>query len=367
MIYFLMAVIRKLKTNDRFGFKTQKGVSFRALGADQSPRGTRNDAARPDVILIDDIDTDQDCRNPEIIRKRVAWLFGALIPTRAVSVPLLILVCGNIIAEFCCVTELARKADKLDVVNIRTNGVSSWPEKNSEENINRTLSTISYSAAQTEYFNNPVTEGRVFKKLNFGKVPPLREMEQLVVYADPSPSNTDVKNNSYKVVALMGRKKGVTYVIKAYCEQTTNARFVQWFYDIYELTKGLQVYYYIENNSLQNPFYEQVFIPLFKDMGKAKGYMLPIRPDARKKPEKFTRIEGTLEPANRLGMLVFNEKERENQYMTTVVEQFYVVSPTYKGAVDAPDCIEGGYWILDQRIAQRQGTYRTQRRASRRY
>lgn len=349
-------------------FKTRKGISFRAVGADQSPRGSKNNAVRPDLIIIDDIDTDQDCRNPEIIKKRVDWIFGALIPTRAVSVPLLIIVCGNIIAEYCCVTELAKKADKLDIVNIRTNGKSSWAEKNSEENIDRVLSTISYAAAQTEYFNNPITEGRVFKALNWGKVPPLRELEQLIVYADPSPSNADVKNNSHKVVAMMGRDRvGVTYIIKAFCEQTTNAKFVQWFYDIYELTKGLQVYYYIENNSLQNPFYEQVFIPLFKEIGRTKGYIVPIRPDMRKKPDKFTRIEGTLEPANRLGLLVFNEREKGNQQMQTVVEQFLVVSPTYKGAIDAPDCIEGGYKILDENLARRQGTYRVQRRNSRRF
>lgn len=348
-------------------FKTRKGASFRALGADQSPRGTRNDAARPDIILIDDIDTDQDCRNPDIIKKRVDWLFGALIPTRAVNVPLLILVCGNVIAEYCCVTELMKKADYVDIVNIRTNGKSSWAAKNSEEDIDRVLSTISYAAAQTEYFNNPQTEGRVFKNLTWGKVPPLSQMEQLIVYADPSPSNADVKNNSYKVVALLGRKAGITYVVKVFCEQTTNAKFVQWFYDIYELTKGLQVYYYIENNSLQNPFYEQVFIPLFKEIGRAKGYIVPIRPDTRKKPDKFARIEGTLEPANRLGLLIFNEREKENPQMQTVAEQFLVVSPTYKGAIDAPDCIEGGYKILDEKLAQRQGTYRTQRRSSRRY
>lgn len=113
-------------------FKTKKGVSFRALGADQSPRGTRNDAIRPDGIIFDDVDTDQDCRNPEIIDKRVAWIFGAVIPTRAVNIPLLIIGCGNIIAEYCCITEMMQKADKVDIVNIRTNGVSSWAEKNSE-------------------------------------------------------------------------------------------------------------------------------------------------------------------------------------------------------------------------------------------
>lgn len=348
-------------------FKTIRGAAFRAVGADQSPRGTRNDAIRPDKIIIDDIDTDQDCRNPEIITKRVEWIYGALIPTRAVNVPLQIVVCGNKIAEYCCVTELMKKADHVDVVNIRTNGRSSWPSKNSEADIDRVLSIISYAKAQSEYFNNPVTAGRVFKSLNWGKVPPLREMEQLIVYGDPAPSNRDLSNNSCKVLVLMGRKAGITYVIKAFCEHPTNARFVEWYYDMYEYTHGLYVQYYVENNTLQNPFYEQVFLPLFKELGRQKGYTVPIRPDERKKAEKYTRVEGTLEPANRLGLLVFNEAEKSNQYMQTIEEQFKVVSPTYKGNIDAPDCIEGGYKVLDDNLAKRQGTYRYQARPSRKY
>lgn len=346
-------------------FKTRKGVSFRAVGADQNPRGTKNDNMRPDTILIDDIDTDQDCRNPEIIRKRVEWIFGALIPTRAVNVPLLVIVCNNIIAEYCCTTEMMKKADHVDIVNIRTNSVSSWAAKNSEENIDRIQNTISHAAFQTEYFNNPQTEGRVFKKMTYAKVPPLKSMDQLIVYSDPAPSNSEIKSNSYKVVALMGRKDGITYVLKVFCEQCTNAKFVQWFYDIHSLVKGYQVQYWIENNTLQNPFYEQVFLPLFKEIGRSYGFTIPIRPDTRKKAEKFVRIEGTLEPANRLGQLIFNEAEKDNPHMQLTVEQFLVVSPTYRGAIDAPDCIEGGFKILDDNLAKRLGTYRRPRQINR--
>ena len=40
-------------------FTTLGGAAFRAVGAGQSPRGTRNDEVRPDVILCDDFDTDE--------------------------------------------------------------------------------------------------------------------------------------------------------------------------------------------------------------------------------------------------------------------------------------------------------------------
>ena len=44
--------------------------------------------------------------------------------------------CGNIIAKDCCVVRAGEMADSWDIVNIRDkNGFSTWPEKNSEEDI----------------------------------------------------------------------------------------------------------------------------------------------------------------------------------------------------------------------------------------
>lgn len=350
-------------------FKTKKGVSFRAIGAGQSPRGTRNDAARPDVILIDDIDTDQDCLNPEIIRKKANWIFDALIPTRAINVPLLIIACGNIISEYCCMTEMAKKADKQDIVNIRTNGKSSWPDKNTEEHIERVLSIMPYSSAQKEYFNNPQTSGRIFKNLVFDRVPPLSQMEQLVVYGDPATSNNASKNSSFKSVCLLGRKKNITYVIKMFCKQCTQAEFIQAYYDMYTLVtaSGCTASYHMECNSLQEGYYDTYYQPEFKRISNQLGVPLYIQKDERVKGNKFARIESTLEPADRLGWLIFNKKEEENKDMEETKGQFQACSPTYGGAIDAPDCIEGGYKVLDRKAGIALSNYRYQKRTSRRY
>ena len=72
-------------------FITKQGVAFRALGAGQSPRGSRKDAVRPDVLIVDDFDTDQDTLNPDIIQKRWDWWEKELYPTRSVSEPTLVL------------------------------------------------------------------------------------------------------------------------------------------------------------------------------------------------------------------------------------------------------------------------------------
>ncbi|WP_302801959.1 hypothetical protein [Alistipes putredinis] len=117
-------------------FSLTSGAAFRALGAMESPRGTRKDAFRPDTILPDDFDTDADCRNPDIVKKKWQWFEEALIPTRSVSGDLLVVFCGNVIARDCCVTRAGAKADHWDIVNIRdAEGRSTWPEKNTEERI----------------------------------------------------------------------------------------------------------------------------------------------------------------------------------------------------------------------------------------
>ena len=74
---------------------------------------------RPDVLLVDDFDTDEDTKNPDIIQKRWDWWENALYPTRSISEPTLIIFCGNIIAKDCCVVRAGSMADHWDIVNIR--------------------------------------------------------------------------------------------------------------------------------------------------------------------------------------------------------------------------------------------------------
>ena len=340
-------------------FVTRKGVAFRSLGAGQSPRGTRNEAIRPDVLLIDDFDTDEDCRNPETIKKKWNWLEQALIPTRSISVPLLIIFCGNIIAKDCCMQRALKKADHYEIVNIRgKDGLSTWPTKNTEAHIDRVLSIISWASAQKEYFNNPVEEGTTFKDITWGKVPPLNKFRFLVAYGDPAPSNKEAKGKTgacYKTITLLGAIEGKLYVINCFLQHVKNSEYVGWYYDLEDYVKNkTQVYNYIENNSLQDPFYEQVFKPLFVEAGKAKGNYINITPDTRKKPDKFARIEGNLEPINRQGRLIFNDAEKDNPHMTRLEEQFKAIEPTLSALCDGPDAVEGGWWIINQKMMAQQ-------------
>lgn len=337
-------------------FTTCHGAAFRALGAGQSPRGTRNEEVRPDVILIDDIDTDEECRNPDLIEKKWAWVEDAAMATRSISVPLLVIFCGNIIGEVCCIVKARQYADHFSIVNIRDeHGVSSWPSKNSEEQIERVLAKKSYNSQQKEYYNNPIADGNVFKEIRWEQAPPLSSFPFLLMYGDPSPSNKDqlkAKNQtSYKCVALLGFLNGRYWVLNCFLDQVINSEFVEWYYAMERyIGAGVFTYAYIENNTLQDPFYEQVFRPLFFSVGRRYGHSIGIMPDERKKPDKYIRIEGTLQPKHRDGNLVFNAAEKNNPHMRRLEAQFKSVSPQCK-IMDGPDAVEGGIHLLENKMA----------------
>lgn len=337
-----------------FEFSCRCGAKFVALGAGNAPRGMRNESIRPDVLYMDDYDTDEDCRNPVTLDKKWDWFEKALYPTTSISEPTLILWCGNIIARDCCIVRAGAKARHWDIVNIRgKDGRSTWPQKNTEEFIDRKLSNISAKAQQGEYFNNPVAEGKVFKNLPFGKVPPLSKFRFLVGYGDPAYSDSRKKASSTKALVLVGKLKGVYYVIKAFLARDTNASFIGWYFDMDDFVAGkANVYWYMENNKLQDPFFEQVFKPLLRDECKRRRRQLYIKGDGRKKTDKATRIEANLEPIDRNCRWVFNEEEKDNPMMQELINQFRLFELTLPYPADGPDAVEGGLTLIDTKAAE---------------
>lgn len=337
-------------------FITRKGVAFRALGKGQSPRGTRNEAKRPDVLIVDDFDTDEDCRNPETIDKYWDWLEGAFYATRSISDPLLFIFCGNIIAEDCTAVKMKDMADHYEVVNIRDkNGKSTWPEKNTEAMIDRVLSKISYNSAQAEYFNNPIKKGKVFKTLHYKKLPPLNRYKFMVAYTDPSYKKS--KKNDYKATALIGRYKDEYHVHKVYCDQTSTANMLDWQYEIRKMVGSkVPVFFLIEWPAIDDPIKDEI-----KKANKRHGTTLPLKADERNKPDKFYRIESLLEPLNRNEKLWFDERLKPSDHMKNMEAQFLALSPTSRAHDDGPDAVEGAVFAIDSKTRMDVGKIETHR------
>ena len=351
-------------------FKCKAGGLFLGIGAGDAPRGVKNEAVRPDVLLLDDYDTDESVLNPDVLDKKWDWWEKALYPTRSVSEPTLIIFCGNIIAEDCCITRAGEKADHWDVVNIRDEeGKSTWPQKNTEDDIDRVLSKISTKAQQGEYFNNPVIEGKVFGPRKWGRVPKFTRFKFLCIYADPTQSEAKGaaknKKGSLKAIFLLGKTDRTLYIIKGFLGKMTTAEFISHFFSLYRHSQKdgtVPVYLVIENNSFQDPFFSQVFKPKFAEENKRQGLSLTINPDEERKTDKAVRIEANMEPLNREGLLVLNNQEKDDPNMKLLDDEFKFFSMSLRFHADGIDCCEGGNRFIDEKLAQLQPAVTVQRK-----
>jgi hypothetical protein len=331
-------------------FVTKSGVAFFARGRGQSPRGLRYRDARPDYIVIDDLDDDELCLNEDRVKKLTKWVQEALFGCFGAQGGRFIMV-GNLISKTSVLANIAAiDGTYVTQVDVRDrNGRPSWSQLWTEERIRQKEIFMSHASFQKEYMNNPIVEGTVFNEMRYVKIPPLKRFRFLCCYGDPSPSNNTKKQNSMKAVWLIGMLDGKFYIIDGRVDRATNAEFTEWFYDVNaDVPTGVQVYNLIENNTLQDPFYQQVFIPLFM---QHKGGAINIAPDERKKPDKFSRIEGNLEPLNRQGRLLLNAGKKDDPHFKRLEEQFLLLTPRLSAPADGADCVEGGVWWLQRKNA----------------
>lgn len=327
-------------------FVTRSGSMFIAIGAGQAPRGARNEEFRPDSVVMDDFDTDEDCRNPDMIDKKWEWFEQAVYGTRSISNPLLVIFNGNIIADYCCIKKAMEIADSYEIVNIRDeNGKSTWPTKNTEEMIDRVLSKISKASQQKEYFNNPIILGKVFKKIYFGKVQPLNKYKYLIAYTDPSYK----KNGDFKAMFIIGKYKEQYHVLFARCRKTTVAEMISWQFEAIRFVNDRSALYLF----IEYPWIDTDLKREIKKANKKYNRTLNLKADERDKPDKFYRIESNLEPLNRDGNLIFADYLEGTEDMKEVQFQFLALSPKSRAHDDAPDAVEGGVWIINNKPVEK--------------
>ena len=109
------------------------------------------------------------------------------------------------------------------------------------------------------------------------------------------------------------------------------------------------VYFYQENNTLQDPFFQQVFKPLLREENERKKDNLYIREDSRAKMDKAARIEAALEPIDREGRWIF---KKDNPHMRELIEQHKLFEMSLPYPADGPDCLEGGFTVLDRKLRE---------------
>lgn len=363
-------------------FHTNDGTAFYAIGSGQNPRGKRNEEIRPDIIVPDDMDTDEQCRNPERLDNAWKWLTEALFPTMSIKGGRWLML-GNIIAKDSLMTRAAevsdsheqvliykkgtpnpgeiesyeaelntnpeknrRKVLEASIKNLKAGLVPSWRSRFSPDECEWMIQKIGYFAAQKEYMGNPLVEGKVFKKdwIAYKKFTKLKDYRCLVGYLDPGFKKT--KTSDTKALVLVGLMNAEFHIIRAYCDKASIEEMIGWCYDLdaYVKRNGGSFILKMEEVFLQSLLYKD-----FNEAAKTRGYPVGVSGDTRKKPEKDARIMATSGDFER-GNVYFNELEKENPHMKRLIEQFLAFMPGINTHKDGPDAYEGARHILLQLI-----------------
>ncbi len=361
-------------------FATQDGVGFWAYGRGQSPRGTRNGEKRPNLIIVDDIDDKEICRNQDRVQEAVAWILEDLMGCFDMRGGRFVMV-GNrihrqaILAHIVGDVEEGQKPKEhihhskvFALENPKTHkedqsitGVPAWKEFYTRADIDDRMQKMGYDAAQRELFHKHIQKGKVFKHewIHWGKALPYSAYQHIIVYNDPS--YKDAKKNDYKALVAIGRIGAKVHILKCWIRQAAKGAMVRAHYDMdAELRKGgaQVIYHYLEANFMQ----EDTHMPEYIKEGEARGWMLGISGDKRAKPNKYDRIDNMSGPFER-GIFMFDETLRNDKDANTLVDQL-LNFPT--GHDDGPDALEGGYYMSNLKSVttlptMQGGTRRSQR------
>ena len=329
-------------------FVTQSDVAFFARGRGQSPRGLRYKEARPDYIVIDDLDDDELCRNEKRVKDLTDWVKEALFGALDVGRGRFIMV-GNLISKNSVLANIAdtKGVYVSEIKAVDKDGEPVWKEKWTKQEAEEAAAFMGYRSWQKEMMHNPIKDGTIFRHdwIRYKKVLPLHKYEMLVCYTDPSFKSTTA--NDYKASRLWGKIGNELHLIDCYVRQDTVSGMVRWLYNLYEsLPENVSVRFFMEANFMQD-----IILDEFTTEGNLRGYQLPILPDKRKKPEKIQRIEA-ISPLWERGFVFYNEALKDTSDMQVGIEQTLSLERGSRVHDDAPDADEGAIWYLQRNTRQ---------------
>lgn len=358
-------------------FKTRDGIGYWAFGRGQSPRGAREAEKRPNYGVIDDIDDKVIVKSPERVADALDWITEDFYGALSIKKSRLLLI-GNrihknsILANFVGdVNDNDPKREGLYHLKVyaiedpkthekagENNGTPAWKERYTIKQLQTKMKRMGYRSSRREFFHEHIENGLVFKAewVKWAKSLDKKDYDCIVTYTDPSFKST--KKSDYKAVVTVGKKGKRYHVLWAWVRQASISSMVVANHDCYDIYENFSSYW-MEANMLQDLLMED-----FDEEADKRDFVLPLRADKTKKPDKETRIEN-LTPIFERGFITFAEEYRDDHDMKMVVSQFLGFGGSAHD--DAPDAVEGAITKLNKKTKKskfkpRSGTYNKQSR-----
>jgi predicted phage terminase large subunit-like protein len=353
-------------------FTTTDGIGFWSFGLGQNPAGVRSAAKRPNYCVVDDASNKRRSKNQDRIKMDVDWVLGDLLGCLAIKGSRMVFAnnrtCKNDLMAHLVgdvnegdpireglkhikvfATEDPRTHKMLLIVD---GGVPAWKERYTVKHLKDRMAKMGHRNAMRNFYHVDIADGEIFleEHLPWIELLPLDQYEQVLSYNDPS--YTD--KGDTKAIVLVGRSGSYYDILWAWVRHASRKSMVMAHYLVDDIVKGKTkndgirlgkretiCAHYIEANLLQ----EELFMAEYKSVGSTKRVQLRIRPDKRKKGDKFGRIED-LSPIAESGCLRFNKRLQKDPDMIALRDQFLAFP---NGHDDGPDAVEGAIHKLNKR------------------
>ncbi|MEQ8685455.1 MAG: hypothetical protein RIE86_09185 [Imperialibacter sp.] len=343
-------------------FSTRQGIRFMCIGLEQSPRGARDGAERPDYIACSDVDTKERCKNPMRVREAVEWIMEDLwgcfdsaeggrerfiLDNNRIAKTSIV----NVLNEEFKTAILKYKEQKWKVIHHYFRVIAhdenfkpAWPERTSADYWKKKRASRPAISYNREYLDAPTIVGKVFKERDILWKPmlPINHYDALALAGDLSYKD----GGDFKAMRLWGKKGREKHLIAAFVRQTSRREAAKWTYDLFEDLNNKNNHLNIKVK-IDGLFAQDEFVNDFDLEGDERGWHIPVIADKRPPGNKYDRIESTVGQYQR-HWIYWNIKKQHDPDFQEGKEQLLAFEKGSGFPDDAPDADHAALDMLDR-------------------
>lgn len=326
------------------------GPRVYARGAGQQLRGLKHKAARPDRIMLDDLESDESAKNPKRVKKILDWILGAVLSRFGKTGRLHII--GTLIHHSSALATILKSPDEpwcnwphRKIYRALIDGAdgaqeSLWPQRFPVCDLLALKSQMGSIAFAKEKQNDPRDAEAMFQPEWIKEYQPeeLRTL-QLAKASFVDPSLGSGESHDYKAVITVGLDLAtqVFYVLDAWIKKAT---IDQMCLAVVERARTLDpLVFGVEDN-----LFQRLLLGEFARAAEAAQVTIPLSGVTHNLP-KETRISG-LSPLVERGMVRFCRAQGDQRLLIEQLVHF----PSANVNDDGPDGLEGAVALLKPHV-----------------
>lgn len=321
----------------------------KALGMGQEVRGLRIGSQRPDICIVDDVESREINKNPKRQEEYAKWIETSLIPTMDGAIKRL-LYANNRFAERMIQTILQERHPNWYVSHVpayeKGTLLPRWKEKYPEDYYKKMEILIGTIALQQEYGQEPIIEGSIFKPEQIIWDGPLRLNQYKVIVGHWDIAYAGTPTSDYNAVRIWGLcKENLFWYIQSFVKQSKMRDAVVYMCEVQRnLPKTVIIHWQYEAQ-----FWNDEVDRTIREVSKEEGVNLLISRVQTPRTRKYDRMI-TMQPRYQNNRIRYNKSMKGDNDTQVGLAQLYGIEPGYSGHDDAPDADEQCIAFLEKHI-----------------